>query len=230
MPPQHRAEELLQKHGVAYEPLDGADPTRRAARDALWRLSRVRGEYPQFFVRVGEAPRPHATSRSTAAVASDRDDGGAAGSADGDGEALRFVGLFDDLLRLQSAHERRWDADVGDEVARRLHDAGLAGNGATQSSAAAPASSSAPRLRDAFADCLLPRNPSGGRGLDGPHGRSRVGGGGGGECGGEGATRAALRAPPPSKLGRCEAFGLPRAGSPPPMPSVRGPHRAEPCV
>ena len=50
---QERAFAVLDGDGIPYEKLDGADAANRDRRNGLFGLSGVRGEYPQFFRRLG---------------------------------------------------------------------------------------------------------------------------------------------------------------------------------
>mmetsp|Transcript_39432 Transcript_39432/g.95413 ORF Transcript_39432/g.95413 Transcript_39432/m.95413 type:complete len:2402 (+) Transcript_39432:184-7389(+) len=50
---QHRAVVVLKAHDINYESMDGSDATSVAKRNELFRLSNLRGTYPQFFVVEG---------------------------------------------------------------------------------------------------------------------------------------------------------------------------------
>ena len=47
--------DLLAAHAVDFHMVDGADPEKKEERDELFKLSGVRGQYPQFFLRNEES-------------------------------------------------------------------------------------------------------------------------------------------------------------------------------
>lgn len=47
---QNRATEMLEASGVAFEMVNGSDPSKRKEREKLFKISGRRGVYPQFFI------------------------------------------------------------------------------------------------------------------------------------------------------------------------------------